>query len=309
MSIKKRFTVVLMSLALSLVTLCGVVSVSQIDVHAASPLETLKKSLKKGTTNSANTKGTQLDYSKNTYDKEGGGYYIYTDITSADSVDRTIISEQKLGELTAGGKRKFLTDLIRIGNQEVANNKLVTRSKNNANSYISEETMNEFMQELQGVPGAGSQLLATLMAETKPDYVTANRIYKPFSGTIGTILGFLSILIMALLGVTMGLDIAYITIPAFQLFLDGDSDGGNGQGAKGMAKIISQEARNAVKAASDGGGSGQQGSSNKLAISVYFKHRWKGLVVLGICLLYLVQGEIYSFVAWVIDLVSGFVGF
>ena len=46
-----------------------------------------------------------------------------------------------------------------------------------------------------------------------------------------------------------------------------------------------------------------------MALGVYFKYRWLELVVLGICLLYLVSGNIYSFVAWVLDLVSGFLGF
>ena len=150
--------------------------------------------------------------------------------------------------------------------------------------------------------------MAALMSDTKPDYASANRIYQPFSGLVGTALGLISILIMSLLAVTMALDIAYIVIPSFQLLLDGGDDAGGGQ-AKGMSRIISQEARSAVKSVSDGGGGGQSGSGNKMAIGQYFKMRWKALIVLGICLLYLVQGQIYSFVAWVIDLVSGFLGF
>ena len=156
----------------------------------------------------------------------------------------------------------------------------------------------------------GSQLLASLLSETKPDYAKANQIYKPFSGPIRVILGVISILIMALLGVTMALDLAYIVIPAFQLMMSGEGGDGNGQGAQGISKIISVEARNAVQAAEGGGGAGgQNGSGNKMAVGLYFKARWKGLLVLGICLLYLVQGQIYSLVAMIIDLVSGFLGF
>ena len=74
-----------------------------------------------------------------------------------------------------------------------------------------------------------------------------------------------------------------------------------------MAKVISAEAKSAIQTAEGGGGGGgQNGSSNKLAIGQYFKLRWKALLVLGICLLYLVGGHIWSLVAWVIDLVSGF---
>lgn len=157
--------------------------------------------------------------------------------------------------------------------------------------------------------GMGSSMLATLMQQTKPDYVSANRLYEPFSGVVGTILGILAIVIMAALGVTMALDLAYITIPAFQMAMGGSDEQGNGTKGKGIGGIISQEAKSAVKAA-DGGQGGQSGDgSYKAAVGIYFKYRWKGLVLLGICLLYLVQGQIYSFVAWFIDLFSGFLGF
>lgn len=298
-------------LAIMVLTVGGIIVEGTVSYAASAPIDTLKSVCRKGKND--HTGQYALDYTKKSYKKDGGGYYLYAELTAANTqVDHTdMICEEKFNELTAGGRRDFLTDMIKLGNCEVDYWKTQKKTNTNSSTYVTASTLTSLMEELQNVEGAGSQLIATLMSETKPDYATANRIYKPFSGVVGTIIGFVSIMIMALLGVTMALDIAYITIPAFQLFLDGDEGGGEGgKGGKGMAKIISQEARNAVKAANDGGGSaGQGGSGNKLAISVYFKHRWKGLVVLGICLLYLVQGQIYSFVAWVLDLVSGFVGF
>ena len=162
---------------------------------------------------------------------------------------------------------------------------------------------------MQQQTGMGASLLASLLQNTKPDYTTANRIYEPFSGVVGTILGIIAILIMSALGITMALDLAYITIPAFQMAMGCSDESGNGTKGKGIGGIISQEAKSAVKAA-DGGQGGQSGDgSYKAAVGIYFKYRWKGLVLLGICLLYLVQGQIYSFVAWFIDLFSGFLGF
>lgn len=238
------------------------------------------------------------------YKRSGGDYYLYTEVTDASNIGGEIISEARYNELTAGAKQAFLKDFITIAyNWEDSHSK---NGSTTAGEVITGETVTDLLDELQQVSGAGSQIMAALMSDTKPDYATANRIYKPFSGIVGTVLGLLSIVIMSLLAVTMALDIAYIVIPAFQLALDGGDDNGSG---KGMAKIISQEARSAVKSVSDGGGSGQSGSGNKMAIGQYFKMRWKALIVLGICLLYLVQGQIYSFVAWIIDLVSGFLGF
>ena len=303
---------------LSLVMMLSFLSISNVAYASKSPLEQLESYIKKGETDSPEDgnkleEGYHLYYKAgdHTYDKSGGGYYLYTEIMDDSCQDTGYINETKLNELTAGGKRAFLSDVLKIGNNIVAYEASRHRDTDDkaGTNYISEQTMNQYVEKIQGISGAGSQLIASLMNDTKPDYVTANRIWKPFSGVVGTVLGVICIVIMSLLGVTMGLDLAYIVIPMFQLFLDGDSDGQQGGAAKGMARIISQEARNAVKAAGNDGGNGQTGSANKLAVSVYFKHRWKSLVVLGICLLYLVQGQIYSFVAWVLDLVSGFVGF
>ena len=257
------------------------------------------------------TNSKHYKFAGNTYKKSGGGYYLYTELFDPNnSKDGELLYSDHLSKLTPSAKQAFLGDVLVIANAMSSDteNGYVVRN----GDAVTADTVSDLMVVLQSQSGLGSQLLASLLQNTKPDYVTANRLYAPFSGIVGTALALISILIMSLLGLTMALDIAYITIPAFQLMLDGDVESGNGQGGKkgGMAKIISHEARSAVEAVENGGGqSGQGGSSNKAAIGIYFKRRWKGLVILGICLLYLVQGQIYVFVAWVIDLLSGFLGF
>lgn len=312
---KRRWFAAIMSLFLVFMVMLSMSSTvfagTTLDGGRGNPYDNLKLFCKQATlpNNGQYTDADSKTIATSRYKKSGGGYYLYTEM--ADATNSEVFSEAKYNELTAGAKKSYLENYIRIAN---AWSEAVTKDSgmfNSANT-ITEDTVNDLLEEVQNTSGAGSQMLASLLQNTKPDFVTANRIYKPFSGIVGTVLGVISILIMALLGVTIALDIAYIVIPAFQLFLDGDSDGGGAQSgaAKGMARIISQEARNAVKSVENGGGAGgQSGSSNKLAISVYAKHRWKSMLVLGVCLLYLVQGQIYAFVAWVIDLMSGFLGF
>lgn len=302
---KRRYKVVTLFLALLMIFSCFTVG----SVYAAgeSPYDTLKKHCKAAELPTGQDKKAST-IQKTQYKKSGGGFYLYIEITGS-TTDSACFIESYYTELTAGARQDFLRDYIYIAQAWEAYYK--EHRPTNSQNMITNETVTDLMDELQNISGAGSQLMATLLENTKPDFTTANRIYKPFSGIVGTVLGVISILIMSLLGVTMALDLAYIVIPMFQLFLDG-GEGGDGQNGavKGMAKIISQEARNAVKSAESGGGAGgQSGTSNKMAVGVYFKHRWKSLVVLGICLLYLVSGNIYSFVAWIIDLVSGFMGF
>lgn len=247
--------------------------------------------------------GTSWDYSSNTYKCSDGGYKLYSEIAKSD-VQRPI-DENVLSTLTTGAKNDFLTDYYNAGQ-----NVITWSKKNNYSGGITEEVGTNWLERIQNTAGVGSQLMTTLMSQTKPDYITANRLYAPFSGTVGTILGIVAILIMAFLAITMVLDIAYIAIPAFQLFIDGDGSGNGGQGGGKKKSFISHEAMEAVQMAEGGqGGGGQSGSSNKLAISIYFKKRVLMLVVLGICLLYLVSGNIFSLVGKLIDLLSGFLGF
>lgn len=291
----KRVRKTIVALILSLVCLLGsTLTVFASNVSPAQAYEALQDYT--GLDKCA-TVGDGWNYEDNEYKMSGGGYYMYMDIATGDS---NFINEKKFSELTAGAKQDFLKDMLYIANLCAAEEE----------SGITTETVNDMMEVLQNKSGMGSQLLATLLANTKPDYATANKLYQPFSGVVGTILGVISVLIMALLGITMALDIAFITIPTFQLVMGADGSGqGGADDSKKMARIISQEARQAVELANNSGGSGGQSGDDKMALGVYFKKRWKGLVLLGICLLYLVQGQIYSLVAWIIDLLSGFLGF
>lgn len=263
-------------------------------------------------------KGTDIahqkvyDFSENRYKRQNGGYYLYPEIFDKLNTGSTIaaitppFSDARLEELTSTAKQDFLNDVMTLCYIAVDND------DGQHTSYgITTETVTTFTDILQQQSGLGSALLASLLQSTKPDYVTANRIWAPFSGPVGVILGILSIAVMALLGVTMAIDICYITIPAVQMALSGGEAGSNGQGdkPKGLSGLVSIEAKKAVDIAANGGGNGQGGSGeHKAAIGQYFKFRWKGLVMLVICLLYLVQGEIYSLIGMFIDLFSGFIG-
>lgn len=250
------------------------------------------------------------DYTNKQYKRSGGGYYGYMDLVNTSEAGQIVqgtippFLDGRLEELTSKAKQDFLNDVMTRCYIAIDNDSLTHQG-------ITDETVTQFTEVLQQQTGLGSALLASLLQSTKPDYVTANRIWAPFSGPVGVVLGLLSIAVMALLGVTMAIDICYITIPAVQMALSGGEAGGNGQGdkPKGLSGLVSIEAKKAVDIAANGGGNGQGGSGeHKAAIGQYFKFRWKGLVMLVICLLYLVQGEIYSFIGMFIDLFSGFIG-
>lgn len=282
-----------------IIMLASSVTVFATSITTAQADTALQKALQQGHSSAPGSS----TYSGKVYEKDGGGYATWTELFDSTSTQTGYVNESTFNTLTSNAKKQYLEDLISVSND-------VVDSTTNNEAGVTNTTQTNWLNNLQNCSGVGSQLMTTLLANTKPDYVTANRIYEPFSGVVGTVLGLGAILIMAFLAITMVLDLSYIGIPAFRMLCDGDGDGSNGGQNGGKPKFISYEAVSAVQMAEGGnGGAGQNGGSNKAAVGIYFKKRVVMLCILGICLLYLIQGQIFTLVGWLLDLVSGFLGF
>lgn len=306
-SLSRRFG----TLVLMFFLLLGVVFTTP-KVHAADAYQNLCTQITKGTPDIVSQNSPYFGkfkekYTKKTYKQSGGGYIAWNSLVSADTT--APINSANFDSLTKGEKREFIEDVFTVANAcawETANKGVHT----GGDGAVTDDTVNTLVSWMSDNLGMGGTLIASLLENTKPDFVSANRIYAPFSGVVGTVLGIISIVIMALLGVHMALDIGYIMIPTFQLICG--SEGGDAKGGgkgNGLGKIISDNARNAVTSAGNGGGANGQDGGGKQAIGIYLKSQIVGLIILGIALLYLVSGNIYSLVGWLLDLVSGFLGF
>lgn len=248
------------------------------------------------TTEQAESNLTTGIYNKMAEDKytlEGGGNIsgkeLFNKKSNGSSGTSYDVNEDQFKDLTKKEQQRFTTKLVEEANAQVGNN------------GVTSSTVTGLLQKLQTKPGMGSKLLTEILKNTKPDYVRANNIYQPFSGIVGTALGLGAILILAILGIVIVSDIAFITLPPYRGLM-GESDGDK----KGVAKfLVSHEATSAVREA-EGSDSGQ--GSYKYAIGIYLRRRAIALIILGICLLYLVQGQIYVFVGFIMDLVQGFLG-
>lgn len=310
---KNKFLILILSFLVLLTTVLSPLTV-QAKGQGGAAYNELIQTLISGTYTSSKT-STNYEFSQNNYKMSDGGYAVWYTIWNQDA---TVTANTGSGSnsllsstyeaLTSGAKQQFLEDAFTLANAMAddtaykAKNGMVT-----GDSEVTDETVSDFLTAMQNCSGMGSTLLASILQNTKPDFVTANRWYKPFSGPVSSVIGLLCILIVALLGLSMALDIFYITIPFVQLALDdNDSDGNNNSR---LSKLVSSSARSAVKTQVDGGGSGgQSGSNNKSALATYAKGRWKEMLLLGVCLLYLVSGNIYSLVSQFINLMSGFLG-
>ena len=234
------------------------------------------------------------------YQTTKGGYYNGSAVVN----DKTgLVNEKAFADLTSSAKRKLLEDMTTAVNDKIAEDSKVVGgvAANTGASAVSDDTKSTWLAELQQTNGIGSQLMNNILSQTKPDFVKANKIYTPFAGPLGVVLGLLCILIGAGVTISMALDLAWMAIPIFRGFTQGED------GKADRPKYISFEAYSAMKDAEEGSDKGKGG--NKVAVFIYFKKRVAMLIVLGVCLLYLVQGEIFTLVSWILDLVSGMIGF
>ena len=248
-----------------------------------------------------------------TFETEEGGYLAGEELF-VDSGGGKDVNENKFKLLTNREQNRFVSQLALSCNEQVAlaegtsttvtkfsydGSESETKGPDDAKG-VTDETVESWWKTLQNKEGIGSKFLNTVLQDTKPDFVTASKWYKPFSGPISTALGFLSIAIMGLIGIVMGCDIFYITIPPVRLFVE---DKG-GEGKIETSKFFSHAAIHAVKTVEEGSGDG----ANKQALGIYFKSRVFELILLAISLLYLVNGQLWTLVGYILDLLSGITG-
>lgn len=230
------------------------------------------------------------------YEMEGGGTLKGSQLLVKTENGMYDLEKSEYEKLNSKGRNALASDIVDATNDAV---------ENGDKTGVTDETASNWMKHLQQNPGFGSKILQETLKNTGPDLVTANKIYQPFSGLISTLLGLGAIVIFAVLGIVIVADIAYITIPPFRMITGGDDGGGDGGGGGGKSKIVSTQAVNAVQAEENSGGDGKQ----KSALGTYFKTRTISLIILGLCLVYLIQGQLYVLIGWILDLLNGFLGF
>ena len=167
---------------------------------------------------------------------------------------------------------------------------------------MSSETKQNWFKELRSNSGLGSKLLTSTLARgVYADLDGGARWFAPFSGPLSTALGFLAILILAGTTISAVIDLAYISIPAFQVLSDAVANGGgNGSGGGGglrqaSTKLVSTAARKAVEAEENG----------QNAVWVYFKKAFMKYLMVGLALCFLAYNLLWSLVGTAMDLVTG----
>lgn len=238
------------------------------------------------------------DLAGNTYQLSGGGTVNGSDIIKPEGTINQAIYEQ----LTSSAQSQFANDLMAKTDsytEPTAQDYSPSLAKS---AGVSSETKQNWFKELRSNSGLGSKLLtSTLSRGVYADLDGGARWFAPFSGPLSTALGFLAILILAGTTISAVIDLAYITIPAFQVISDAVANGGgNGNGGGGglrqaSAKLVSTAARKAVEAEENG----------QNAVWVYFKKAAGKYLAVGFTLCFLAYNLLWSLVGTAMDLVTG----
>ncbi|WP_257154801.1 hypothetical protein [Bacillus toyonensis] len=204
------------------------------------------------------------------------------------------VTTDRFVELTSKEQQKLINDMAGAVSKQQAKDK-----ENNTTNPVTSDTATNWLKELQQRPGVGAKLLGNITEQLKPDYVKANRIFQPFAGPMNTAIALMAIITIFGIVFTFAIDLAFLNVPMFQAWVTSAGEG-QGGGRKGNF-FVSREAMASLEE-SEGGSNGKSKNQN----GIYIKKRFIGMMLLGVCLLYLIQGQIMILVGMLMDLLAGF---
>ena len=211
------------------------------------------------------------------------------------------------GNFTFNGKIKNGFEDIDDSNfQQALINEFAKLMANKYRKRFSDADRSSIYNEIKDNCGqANASMVAALFQDTKADMFSALRIFQPFNGVIGTLLGICVLALIILLIGSTALDMAYINFPIARNFMYGkEKEGGDKGGAK-KPWGVTADAWSVVNECEGGGGSGGD-SGYKNANIAYFKRRIITYIVVAIMILYLLSGQLAGLIGWLMNLVTGF---
>lgn len=135
-----------------------------------------------------------------------------------------------------------------------------------------------------------------LVDATTADILGGLSFMAPFRGPFGLVLGFAVIGIVLFLVISTIMDIAYLVSPnVMNWFLDE-----TGEKPKKRRLLISREAKYCAEAS-------VQGTLKSNIYITYLGKRWVTYVILSLCILYLLSGEIARLIGGILDVAQGII--
>ena len=156
-------------------------------------------------------------------------------------------------------------------------------------SNLKPKSKNKLYNFLSLQDGDASKILRNLEKDLTADIANGREVYLPFSGTVTTILGLIALGVFIGVGISMVIDISYLTLPMVQKSIDERPDGK-------LPKLVSSQAYFAVRER-------EANEGNNYMLS-YLKKRSIAVALVMISLGYLSSGLIFEEVGFVVQVFS-----
>lgn len=189
--------------------------------------------------------------------------------TSSDGM--LTFSNKLYSQLDMQEKREFM----QVALEATQETSLGSQQKNKLYNFIAEQD------------NPTSAAIKYLKSDASADFVEAKAWFRPFSGVIGTVMGVICLVIFLLLGISCLFDCAYLCLPTFQAILEHGEEHKRPFG-------VSREAWRAMKDVTSD-------MKYRNIMSVYFSRRMPVVIVCCICLGYIISGQIYDIIVFIID--------
>ena len=200
--------------------------------------------------------------------------YIKAKVLSVDAGKRVIYFDNNVYRGLYVNQRK---DFLQHALTQIKQSNLKPKSKNKLYNFLS-------LQD-----GDASKILRNLEKDLTADIANGREVYLPFSGTVTTILGLIALGVFIGVGISMVIDISYLTLPMVQKSIDERPDGK-------LPKLVSSQAYFAVRERE-----ANVGSNYMLS---YLKKRSIAVALVMISLGYLSSGLIFEAVGFVVQVFS-----
>ena len=178
---------------------------------------------------------------------------------------------KKYNELSGDEKRKFMEKALTAVSECGAG----PQAKNKVYNFIASQD------------SAVTNSMKYLQSDANADFVKAKKYFDPWSSIVGTIIGFLCIMIFMCSAFSVLFDMGYIVLPGVRLLLERGDETSKPFG-------VSREAYTAVQ-------DGEKSTEYKNVLAIYLKRRIGLIFAMGICISYIISGKIYEVIIFFID--------
>ena len=118
------------------------------------------------------TQKVKIALENNSYTLEGGGNIAGKSLFTGSDSKGYELNEGVFSSLSKDAQAQVISDIVKASDNAIGKN------------GVTQSTVQNWYKQLQTKEGVGSKFMTEILKGTKPDFVTANAIYAPFSGVV-----------------------------------------------------------------------------------------------------------------------------